>query len=393
MAKIPEEIEQRIKDELSVLDALEDIGASPRRSGAGWECTSPFRDDRHSGSFKIKERENFAKDFATGEAYSAIDILMQGHGLSYHEALVHGASMLHISIPNVEMVQVAKTCKPITIKPKTQLMVWAPDVIAKPFKQWNDKNQLLVYLRSLPLSETDKARMEKAITNYCVGTYPSGKYDGWTIWWYMDELGYVRSGKMMLYKSDGHRNKDVMPNFNWVHSLMERQGKFNRDTHHVELCFFGQHLMQFFPDAVICLVESEKTALICSAFTDMKKVLWMASGGLSMMNEDKLLHMLKLGRQIELYPDIDGYEKWRTKILVSAKLRPYIDSGRLRVSEKVKALWTEQDGEKADIADIMIRIVTTPKATVGMRVAAQLGAPEKAKDLDEFIKALNLVEI
>lgn len=399
MAKIPEDIETRVQNELSVIDALQEIGASPTRRGAAWECRNPFREDKHIGSFKINERANYAKDFSTDDngmgkkTYSAIDILMQGLGLSYHDALRHGAAMLHIYIDDSEPVNVKRVCKPVAIQPKTKLMLWTADVIAKPFKQYNDFSPLLGYLRKLPLSENDKPRLERAINNYCVGTYPQGTYAGWTIWWYIDDHGYVRSGKMMAYKSDGHREKEQKPNFTWVHSLLERQGKFNRDTHHVEFCFFGQHLIEFCLDAVIRLVESEKTAVICSAFNNPKEVLYLASGGLSMMSDDKLLYLLKKGRQVELLPDMDGYEKWEAKIHGSEKLKPYIENGYLKISDIVKQLWKPEDGEKADIADIMIRIVTTPRVTLGMKVAAQLGAPEKAEVMDQFINALGLVEI
>ena len=60
------------------------------------------------------------------------------------------------------------------------------------------------------------------------------------------------------------------------------------------------------PDAHVCLVESEKTALVMAAC--QPKHLWLAtagSGGLSLEKTECLR-----GRRVTLFPDSGCYEKW-----------------------------------------------------------------------------------
>lgn len=414
MAKISDITEAKIKAAMKIEDVLADQGVVLHRRGAQLVGLCPFHDDRSEGSFQVSTAKNICSCYACGAVgLNPIDTLLRlkysnlSEKEAYPAALRYLAAMYNIYVDEEEAPKVEKKLPklPSEVRPKTQLMLWHADIV-KPFKPYNEWNPLLKYLQKLPLSENDNARMERAINNYAVGTYPQGKYEGWTIWWYIDMQGYVHTGKMMAYKQNGHRDKEIKPNFTWAHSLMQRwktdkdgneyenpNWKWDNKTHHIDICFFGEHLINFYPDAVIYLVESEKTAVFCSAFTDPKQAIWIASGGLQMMSDDKLINILRFGRTIELMPDIDGYDKWEQKIMVSQKLRPYIDSGHLRIGNKVKKLWKPEDGEKADIADIMIRIVTTPQVTLGMKVAAQLGSPEKAEVMDQFIEALNLKEI
>lgn len=42
-------------------------------------------------------------------------------------------------------------------------------------------------------------------------------------------------------------------------------------------CLFGEHLLKKYPNKTVALVESEKTAIICSAL--MPDYIWLATGG------------------------------------------------------------------------------------------------------------------
>lgn len=409
--------EQKILDTANVEDVLRNYGVDLIRSGKDYTCHSPFRDDRHTGSFKVSPSRNIVSDFASNENWNAKELVaMFEYGRCddltvkehYPDILKILAAMYRIYVDD-SPPPTQRQFVPRPPAPPLQLQMWHSDII-KPFRAYNEQNPLIVYLRQLPLREVDRERLMKGIKNYLVSTYPQTedkqrkKYGGWSIWWYVDHLGYVRTGKMMKYKTDGHRDKDAKPNFTWTHSLMAKwktdrdgneyedpRGTWDNHTHETRLCLFGQHLLDFFPNAVIRLVESEKTALICSAFTDMAQVIWMATGGLSNMKDDRLLPLLEKGRTIELFPDLDGYDEWTAHIKKYKTLSPYIDNGMLRVSEMVKKLWTEADGPKADIADIMIRIVTSPTETEGMKAAAKLGHPDKAGLLDQLINQLDLI--
>ena len=72
---------------------------------------------------------------------------------------------------------------------------------------------------------------------------------------------------------------------------------------------FGEHLLLEHPGMPIALVESEKTAVICSGL--MHQYLWLATGGKSCIN-DRLLVLQ--GRKIIAFPDIDGFKEWTEKL-------------------------------------------------------------------------------
>ena len=69
-------------------------------------------------------------------------------------------------------------------------------------------------------------RIDEMLTAYYVG---HGK-NGHTIFWNIDENGKVRTGKMMKYKADGHRDRESDWNFDWIHAAFAR-GIPQRDEH------------------------------------------------------------------------------------------------------------------------------------------------------------------
>lgn len=81
-------------------------------------------------------------------------------------------------------------------------------------------------------------------------------------------------------------------------------------------CLFGEHLFQDKVNANVALVESEKTAVICSLL--LPEYIWLATGGKSPFN-DRLMALK--GRKATAFPDIDGYDEWRKK----AKNYPMLD--------------------------------------------------------------------
>ena len=60
---------------------------------------------------------------------------------------------------------------------------------------------------------------------------------------------------------------------------------------------FGLHLAKVFADAEVCLVESEKTAVICSAFCDPNKKIWMACGGLQFFKPEMIAEATRNARK------------------------------------------------------------------------------------------------
>lgn len=212
-----------------------------------------------------------------------------------------------------------------------------------------EKNTFVKWVRSLPWDDDQRVRLELALELYNVGTTK----DGGVIWWQIDEDMVVRTGKKMLYNPEtGKRLKDSEGNsigFNWIHSIM----KFGDDYELVQ-CLFGEHLLKYFPKATVCVVESEKTAILMSAYDcdAFKEHIWLATGGKYNLSETRLYPLRK--RNILLYPDKDAVEDWRERI----NDIPY---KHMILNEKwTRTIWQEEDGEKADIGDSILRLICPP---------------------------------
>ena len=105
----------------------------------------------------------------------------------------------------------------------------------------------------------------------------------------------------------GNRIKDS-GGINWIHSIMKRRGLLPEDFNLVQ-CLFGEHLLRMYPDKVVALVESEKSALIASGV--YPEYIWLVTGGKSQLSIDKL--RVLQGRTVIMFPDVDGFEYWNDK--------------------------------------------------------------------------------
>jgi len=109
-------------------------------------------------------------------------------------------------------------------------------------------------------------------------------------------------------------------------------------------CLFGEHLLKQYPFKNVAIVESEKTALICSSFWN--EYIWLATGGKSQLNDR--LQVLK-GRKVVAFPDVDGYQEWKEKL-------SKINGLEISVSDILENSASEEDRiNHVDIADLLIR--------------------------------------
>jgi len=110
-----------------------------------------------------------------------------------------------------------------------------------------DSNYLIKYLHSI----FDTNTVDLLINLYKIGT--SSRYGGGTtVFWQIDNNDKVRAGKLIKYAENGHR---VHGKNNWVHSVLKL------DNFNLKQCLFGEHILKHAPDATVCIVESEKTAI------------------------------------------------------------------------------------------------------------------------------------
>ena len=107
---------------------------------------------------------------------------------------------------------------------------------------------------------------------------------------------------------------------------------------------------------MVNVVESEKTAIIMSAYYgNLDSQLWLACGGLSHMNLDAMQVLIDQGRKVWLWPDKDGIKQWREVV-------DKLGSDNVQVYTRFfDTCWREEDGPKADAADIAMRMMAHPE--------------------------------
>lgn len=147
-------------------------------------------------------------------------------------------------------------------------------------------NTLSIYLKNLFLNEFDKI-VDDAMSKYYVGT----SNDGQPVFFEIDNRCNVRTGKIISYNPDGHRDKSVRPK--WLHKFY--------DSYNLVQVPFGTHLPM---DKRTAVVESEKTAVIMSIFVN--ELRWIATGGSNGINPATLPI-----KDVILVPDDDDAgDKW-----------------------------------------------------------------------------------
>lgn len=341
---------RRIKDAAGILDVMRDFIPDIRKKGADYECLCPFHTDRHLGSFKISPKRNTYHCFSCGKHGGPVDFLMDYANMTFQDAIRYLGAKYGIEVEGSKDFH-PKPCKPHTPPPPLPVLLLPNEYIK--MRQDTSEDTLCNWIRNLPWNNEQKERVEKVLKSYFVGHSKKGH----TIFWQMDEGGKLRTGKMALYKSDGHRDKESNGNFSWIHNRLQVAGLYDPNKAEYRTTYFGMHFLDLCPEATINIVESEKTAILCSIYYgNQHSNLWIACGGLSMLTKERLMPFIERERNIILYPDHDGIVKWR-------KQAEEIDYKHLKIStEFVERNWRPEDGEKADIADILVRLMTDSRS-------------------------------
>lgn len=352
---------RKVKEAANIVDVISDF-YELRKRGVEYECKCPFHADRHLGSFKVSPRKNYAKCFSCGWQGGPVDFLMDHERLSFIDAIRWLGKKYSIEIEGDEKFEVRKA-RPREKMPLLPMLI-LPDWMVNVKFGLHDDNPLWRWIFSLNWDDLQLGRIYQALTEYRIGEAKNGM----VIFWQIDEQQRVHTGKMMLYKPDGHRDKEADYNFDWVHSALYRDPRtgYSADKTEMKSCLFGLHLLDKYKrpniQQDVCIVESEKTALICAiAYGNHAKQVWMACGGLGNINREKLKPIIEQNRNIILYPDRDGIKAWQER---AAELH----YDRVVVETKpVTEWWRPEDGEKADIADVLVRMIQARKVckTVG----------------------------
>lgn len=191
------------------------------------------------------------------------------------------------------------------------------------------KNFLFGYF---PLSD-----LQQVFSAYHIGTTKNGEI----VFPQIDIQGRCRTAKIMAYDENGHRKKGEIDRIDWLHARLMKKKGLKASDWNLQQCLFGEHLLSLRIDDVVCLVESEKTAIICALV--YPKYLWLACGGKQNLKPEMCQALV--GRNVLLCPDADAVADWeeRSKRLTFCRNMNMFDWYK-----------DESEGSKRDIADVII---------------------------------------
>ena len=315
----------KIKDAANAKDILEDYGYDLVKKGTKYHCLCPFHDDHNLGSFVVNPVKGTYACYSCGARGNSIDFLMHHEHMSYIDAIKYLGKKYDIYIEGSENIVVKKS-PPRPPTPPKQTLVLPRRLVSRSRKDIEETN-FVKWLRGLPWDGAQRARIDDVLRLYAVGR----DRDGWMIFWQVDEHRLKRKRK---------------PEDPWPHPEI-----FNPDIQEEHYTFFGMHLLNRYPKAVINVVESEKTAIICAiAYGAMDMNLWMACGGKTMLSNERMEPLFAQKRQIVLWPDTDGLDEWAEWIKL-------MNRQEISIQREFFARYyrEELDGKKADVSDLLIR--------------------------------------
>jgi len=234
--------------------------------------------------------------------------------------------------------------------------------------QHNEHNTLLKWLRSIV---GDKA--DRVWSDYRVGTYPPGRRTELmyaTCFWQIGGDDMPRSAKIIPYHPNGKRVKEL--GSTWMHSVITATPNNPRgdsmETLGIGQCLFGEHLLRQRPDALVAVVESEKSALIGSCF--YPDVVWVATGGSNTFTVERCMALA--GRKVVVFPDAGMYEEWLAHsidmVMCDMVVSDILEAmGVPKGDDVADYLIHEQDGEyiqAVDLSGILTPPVTKPMEPV-----------------------------
>jgi len=219
----------------------------------------------------------------------------------------------------------------------------SPDVFKRSLSSY-ETNHFVTWLRRL----MGNTMANEAISRYYLGT--SHLWQGATVFWQVDTAGRIHTGKVMLYNpSTGKRVKQPFNHVTWAHTVMKLQ------DYHLRQCLFGEHLLSSDKQKPVLVLESEKSAVICSSVFPDK--ICVACGGCGNLSAT-ICAPLK-GRDVVLCPDNGKYQEWSDK---ARDLRHICHS--IRVSSYMEQHAQHQGDDIADVIadyfDAYNRIRETP---------------------------------
>lgn len=234
---------------------------------------------------------------------------------------------------------------------------YIPDDYVK--KSLSTKSDFVQFLKNI--FDGQNVPIDEVLDRYKVGATKDGR----VIFWQIDFDGNVRTGKIMMYDPEtGKRVHNRSGAIDWVHNKLKRTGELP-DDFNLTQCYFGEHLLPMYPDKVVGVVESEKTAVIASLLKP--EFIWLAAGNLSGLTVEK--SKVLQGRSVILFPDLGKrlptrpipFELWKGR--ADEIKRAY--GCKIVVSDLLEKAATDEDRERGlDVADYFIEQLSAQPKTM-----------------------------
>lgn len=251
-----------------------------KKKGADYFALCPFHNEK-TASFSVSPSKRIFKCFGCGQSGDAITFIMLHERLSYIDALK--------KIGELESLPISfEHSKPFDQSPQrsSEDIKFVPkEILVKTLSHY-DQNPFFGFVENL-------VGKERALHLFAEQFYVGTAKGNGTIFWQVDQFMRIRTGQKIFYQGDGHRIKAIPPKRLYT---TERGYK---------PCFFGEHqLLLCDHETLVGIVESEKTAIICSIYLPKlsdKKIVWLASGGMNGLTDEKIWALK--GMEVVLCPD------------------------------------------------------------------------------------------
>ena len=394
--------------ELSILDVADKLGFKLKGLGdEGRRAICPYHDDKHP-SLHFSKKKGIFKCFVCGAKGDLFKLVMDDRNCTFPEACQWLIKEFNIVV--VEDCPTARKERKETSPSVTATRSQISDISFISAGQNSSANPSIpksviplnaeLVTKSLSLNSAfcksvvaagylSESQLRHAAARYRLGCTK----DGGVIFWEIDDQQRVHTGKIMYYQSDCHRDKQHPPT--WVHSLMKDKLPAGYELQH---CLFGLHLIsntdnsdlsdkQFSNwlspsghraepsqildknssvpsvksvvknNSVVCIVESEKTAVIMSVICP--KCLWLSCGGLQMFKPELLAPLVN--HKVVIFPDTDetgeAFNSWLSVLQQAQKLYPF--KYPLRISRLLEDKASpDQKSRKIDLADFLFKTHT-----------------------------------
>ena len=377
--------------DLSILNVATRLGITLKGTGQeGRRAICPYHNDKNP-SLHFSRKKNIFKCFVCGAKGDLFKLVMDHENFTFTEACAWLIKEFNITVVEDNSHPKRSRALGSTAWPVQEIFSIPHSYVTQALSVNSTFCQSLVSNGYLT-----QQQMLHAAERYHLGI----SKDGGVVFWEIDNTNQVHDGKIMFYSPNCHRDKERHPS--WVTAELIKSGRLKSNVDNPK-CLFGLHLLsnQAGPlmvpayhneratggavkssnigedlDGVdasftsflraeekeksglspsgrtrpIAIVESEKTAIVCSElFPDY---IWLASGGKTMLNASLFA---PLGDQrIILFPDTDEtgetYNLWCTIAQEATKLY----KSRIHVSPILEKRATPaQKSAKIDIVDFL----------------------------------------